>query len=346
MPSVKSQREVHRVSEVIQISGPFNLEAGASLSSIEIAYTTQGTLNKAKDNVVWVFHALTGNAQPEVWWPGLIGPGSFFDPKKYFIVCANVLGSCYGTTGPTSIDSSTGNPYLNQFPLITVKDMVKVHQLLKQKLRIEKIKIGIGGSLGGQQLLEWAAAEPEQFEYIIPIATNAKHSAWGIAFNETQRMALKADKSFMDGNLEGGKAGLQAARAIAMISYRTIEIYDKKQTDHEPVIDNFTSSSYQQYQGLKLSNRFSAHSYYTLSKAMDSHNIGRERESIKRALNSIKSKAIVIGIKSDLLFPVAEQEFIAQHIENGRLFIIDSLFGHDGFLIETQKLTDIFKKFL
>lgn len=346
MPSVKSKKEATRVSEVLNFPGSFPLESGVVFSGIDISYTTHGTLNRERDNVVWVFHALTGNAQPDVWWPGIFGQGAFFDPEEYFIVCANVLGSCYGTTGPLNVDPSTGKPYLNEFPLVTVKDMVAAHQLLRQKLGIEKIRIGIGGSLGGQQLLEWAAEEPDRFEKIIPIATNARHSAWGIAFNEAQRMAITADKTFYDGSVTGGRQGLEAARAIAMLSYRTQQIYDQKQTDQEGAIDNFKSSTYQRYQGIKLSKRFNAHSYYTLSKAMDSHNIGRGRGSVIKALQNIKSKALVIGIISDLLFPLAEQELVAENIHGGQLATIESIYGHDGFLTETDQLKQILISFL
>lgn len=346
MLSVKSQVNNYQVSDVLHVPEPFELESGTFLQGIDITYTTSGKLNKKKDNVVWVFHALTGNAEPSAWWPGLFGSGNIFNPEDHYIICANVIGSCYGSTGPSSINRFTGKPYLEHFPIITVKDIVKAHELLRKSLNINKIKIGIGGSLGGQQLLEWAATQPDLFDFIIPIATNAKHSAWGIGFNEAQRMALTADSTFYDGTLTGGRAGLKAARAIAMISYRTQDIYQKNQTDPEPLIDNFRASSYQQYQGEKLSRRFNAHAYYILSKAMDSHNVGRGRGSIIKALNNINSKALVVGVKTDLLFPVEEQELIANEIPNGKIKIIESIFGHDGFLVETKLLSETIKTFL
>ena len=346
MLSVKLTAAHTRVSETIHFPEPFSLESGEFLSGIDIAYTTIGTLNETRDNVVWVFHALTGNAEPDTWWPGLLGKDKIFDPSEYYIVCANVIGSCYGSTGPVSYNPLTRQPFLNQFPMVTIKDMVKAHQLLRRKLGVEQIKIGIGGSLGGQQLLEWAVDEPYRFEHIVPIATNARHSAWGIAFNETQRMALNADKTFFDGTVGGGKEGLKAARAMAIISYRTQAIYRKKQTDNDPMLDNFSASTYQQYQGQKLSNRFSAHAYYTLSKAMDSHNLGRGRDSVKKALRKIASKALVIGIKSDLLFPVAEQAFISKCIPQGELQTINSIYGHDGFLVEDDQIKQLLTNFI
>lgn len=348
MPLVKSQKNItfKPKEEVLKFEGDFTLECGQTLKNIEIAYTTHGSLNSLKSNVVWVFHALTGNAKPTDWWPEVIGDGKVIDPKKYFIVCANVLGGCYGSTGPLASDQKFGLPKLHNFPVITIKDIVRGHILLRQKLGLEQIFLGIGGSLGGQQLLEWAVMEPSRFQNIIPIATNARHSAWGIAFNETQRMAIEADPSFYGGSINGGKKGLEAARAIAMLSYRTQDIYRKKQTDHHALLDNFKASGYQKYQGQKLSKRFSAHSYYILSKAMDSHHLGRERKSLKKVLKTIKSRTLVIGFKSDILFPLAEQKYIASNISNGKFFPLDSIYGHDGFLAESESLTKVIKKFI
>lgn len=348
MHLVKSQNPALSIPEagVYKHKGAFTLESGAVLHDIEIAYTTNGALNEKKSNVVWVFHALTGNASPTDWWPQLIGKGKPIDPEDYFIVCANVIGGCYGSTGPLSINPVNDKPYLDNFPVITVRDMVKAHMLLRQKLGLEQISFGIGGSLGGQQLLEWAATEPTRFEHIIPIATNARHSAWGIAINESQRMAIEADQSFYNGRIDGGKKGLEAARTIAMISYRTQYIYRRTQTDNEAKVDNFKASGYQRYQGMKLSNRFSAHSYYYLSKAMDSHHLGRGRITLKKALKEIKSKALVVGIKSDILFPPAEQQYIATHIPHAKFAAFDSIYGHDGFLAEADKLNELVNKFI
>lgn len=301
---------------------PLILECGSTLRNPWIHYTTYGELNAAKTNVVWVFHALTGNSDPLEWWPGLFDSGRAISPDTHFIICANVIGSCYGSTEPADFS----------FPLITVADMVKAHQQLRAKLGINTIAIGIGGSMGGQQLLEWAVQEPEVFEHIIPIATNAKHSAWGIAFNESQRLALVQE------DLE---KGLKAARAIAMLSYRHYETYAATQTDLDGRADGFSASSYLNYQGEKLAERFSPYSYYTLSKAMDSHDIGRHFNAASSALNRIQSKAIVIGIATDILFPIAEQEYIGQHIRNSSFHVINCNYGHDGFLIETDQINEI-----
>jgi len=225
-------------------------------------------------------------------WDGLIGEGLLFDPKNYFIVCANVLGSCYGSTCSSSNNPLSGRPYHKDFPLITVRDMVNAHRLLKAHLGIEKIHIGIGGSLGGQQLMEWAVMEPTIFDVIIPIATNAKHSPWGIAFNESQRMTLEADPTLYEHHPEAGKAGLAAARSIAMLSYRNYTTYDLSQQDKESKLEDYRASSYQRYQGLKLVKRFEPLAYLSLSKSMDSHDIGRGRGGLKLALASIGNHRI------------------------------------------------------
>ena len=338
----------YRKKEVIiyKSSKPFSLDCGEVLPELEIAYCTYGTMNALGTNVIWVFHALTGNADALDWWDGLIGDGLLFDPSKYFIVCANVLGSCYGSTCPSTINPITQKAYHKDFPLVTIRDMVKAHQLLKDYLDIPKIYLGIGGSMGGQQLLEWAVMEPDVFEVIVPMATNARMSAWGIAFNESQRMALEADSTLYDVHPEAGSKGLEAARAIAMISYRHYQTYEQSQQEESDPIDNFKASSYQRYQGLKLRKRFEPLSYLSLSKAMDSQNVGRERGGIKKALLSIKARTLVIGISSDVLFPVEEQQFLAKYINGAQLEVIESIYGHDGFLIEYGQLTYILSQFL
>ena len=319
--------KVQPSTSTLQIKAPFILECGEVLDNLKIRYTTYGQLNKAKSNTVWIFHALTANSDPMEWWPGVVSESDVINPDEHFIVCANMLGSCYGTTGPKNAD----------FPLVTIADMVSAHKLLRKHLGIQKIHLGIGGSMGGQQLLEWAVQEPELFEHIVPLATNAFHSPWGIAFNEAQRMALE--------NIDPSK-GLETARAIAMLSYRSYATYAQTQQDVDQRWDHFSSASYQRYQGEKLRKRFSTESYYTLSKAMDSHHIGRHFGSAEAALKRIKSKALVIGIDSDILFPVHEQKFISKHIKNSRFETIYSNYGHDGFLTESDQLSKLLKSFI
>jgi homoserine O-acetyltransferase len=325
----------------------FVLESGRTLPAYHLAYTTHGTLNEARDNAVWIFHALTANSDPAEWWTGLVGDGKLFDPAVYFIVCVNMPGSCYGSVGPLDINPQNNTPYYHDFPFFTTRDMVHAYQPLKVFLGIEKIHIGIGGSMGGQQLLEWAVDEPQLFDYIFPIATNARHSAWGIAFNASQRLAIETDATWNERNEKAGEDGMKTARAIALISYRSYETYEAGQSENEneKIID-FKSESYQRYQGEKLAKRFNAFSYYFLSRGMDAHNLGRKRTSTEHALQQIQAKTLVIGIESDILFPLAEQHYLAKCIPGASYVSIHSTYGHDGFLLEFEQIQDCINKFL
>ena len=331
--------------QFLQLDQPFSLETGKTLHNPRIAFQTWGELNADRSNVVWVCHALTGNHRVHEWWDGLFGPGKYFDPKDRFIVAVNVPGSCYGTTGPLSPVENGISSYTD-FPLVTVRDMVAALDEGRRFLAIEKISVLIGASLGGQQVLEWAIRQPELFEAIIPIATNAQHSPFGIAFNEAQRLALQADPTFAAHTPEGGRNGLIAARSIAMLSYRTYEGYAITQFEGtNEKTDEFRASSYQQYQGEKLSKRFNAYSYWYLSKAMDSHNIARNRVPAAGLLQQLNIPALVVGIDSDLLFPISEQRFLAEHLPQAELAVLSSQFGHDGFLVEFDQLTTAIRQF-
>ncbi|MEM9833760.1 MAG: homoserine O-acetyltransferase [Bacteroidota bacterium] len=331
---------------VFQHSEPFLLESGESLPGFQLFYTTFGTLNAQRDNVVWVCHALTGNANPIEWWEGLFGNGRLYNPKEYFVVCANMLGSCYGSTGPLSINPSTNQTFFHSFPAITNRDNVRAFDLLRQRLELPQIHTLIGGSMGGQQALEWSIKQPEVVQHLIQIASNAQHSPWGIAFNESQRMAIRSDHSWQENSPEAGLEGMRTARSIALLSYRHYRTYQKTQaeTSAEKLAD-YRASSYQRYQGEKLARRFNAFSYYTLSIAMDSHHVGRGRGGVEAALQSVQAKTLQIGIETDMLFPPREQHFLAQHIPGSQLVLIDSDYGHDGFLLEFPKLTQHIKQF-
>jgi homoserine O-acetyltransferase len=324
----------------------FPLESGANLAGFRLAYTTYGTLTETA-SVVWICHALTGNADAGDWWSGMIGAGKFYDPTNHFIVCANVLGSCYGSTGPLSVNPETGQPYYHDFPAITVRDMVGAIDLLRQELGIENIDTCVGGSLGGEQAMEWAIMQPDLIKNLIVVATSAVASPWCIAFNEAQRMAIEADPTWPERNKEAGAAGMKAARAMAMISYRNYDTYGFTQAlDNNEQTDNFKAAGYQRYQGEKLVERFNAFTYWVLSKVMDSHNVGRNRGSILNALGRIKARTLVVGIRSDLLFPPSEQQFLARHIPDATYEEIDSLYGHDGFLIEFRPLGSLIRKWM
>ena len=339
------------MTSIFKYDNSFALESGVTLPGYHLAYTTHGKLNADKSNVVWIFHALTANSNPLEWWPGLVGDGRFFDPAKYFIICVNKPGSPYGSISPLSINPQTNQPYYHDFPLFTIRDMVKTYQHLKDHLGISKIFIALGGSTGGMQLLEWAIEEPFLFEHIVPIATNAILSPRGITFNASHSMAIEADSTWLERRPDAGQKGLAAARSIALLSYRHYNGYDITQARDKAFVAlhnevAFASDNYQRYQGLKLVNRFNALCYYRLSQSMDSHDVGRKRGGVEAALQKIVAKTLVIGIKSDVLYPISEQKYLQQTIRGAELLNIASDFGHDGFLLEYEKIEPALRKFI
>jgi len=339
------------MTSVFNYENPFTLESGVTLPGYHLAYTTHGKLNADKSNVVWIFHALTANSNPLEWWPGLVGDGKFFDPAKYFIICANKPGSPYGSVSPLSINPQTNQLYYHDFPVFTMRDMIRTFQHLKDHLGIRKIFIALGGSTGGMQLLEWAIEEPELFEHIVPIATNAVLSPWAIAFNASQRMAIEADITWLERRPDAGQKGLAAARSIALLSYRHYNGYDITQPRDKSFVAlgnevTYAADNYQRYQGLKLVNRFNAICYYRLSQSMDSHDVGKNRGGVERALRTITAKTLVIGITSDVLYPIIEQEYLQKKILGAELLAISSDFGHDGFLLEYEKIETALKRFI
>jgi homoserine O-acetyltransferase len=332
--------------ETLKYNHPFITETGAELPEIEIAYNTWGKLNSDGDNVIWICHALTANSDVESWWPGMVGSGLLFDPDKYFIVCANVLGGCYGTTGPATVNKLTGKPWLRDFPFITIRDLVNAHEILRKHLAIKKIHTIIGASIGGYQALEYSIVFPDLIERLVVLASGAKQTPWALAFSESMRLAMEADQTFVAGEPDGGKKGLKAARSIALISYRTMNAYNQTQKeDDDEKLFSFKASSYQAYQGDKLVSRFNPYSYWCLTNLSDTHNLGRGRGGVTKALNSIKADVICVGIKSDMLFPTDDQKFIASHAKKAEYVEMDSFYGHDGFLIETEKVTGIIRSF-
>jgi len=339
------------MTTIFNYTNTFTLESGETLPGFHLAYTTHGKLNASKDNVVWIFHALTANSNPVEWWPGLVGDGKFFDPAKYFIICVNKPGSPYGSISPLSKNPVSNQPYYDKFPVFTIRDMVRSYQQLKEYIGIKKVFAGLGGSTGGMQLLEWAIEEPELFEHLIPIATNAVLSPWGIAFNASQRMAIEADSTWQDHHQDAGHKGLAAARSIALLSYRHYNGYAITQRRDKAFIPlngdvNYAADNYQRYQGLKLVNRFNALCYYRLSQSMDSHDVGRNRNGAEAALKTIKAKTLVIGITSDVLYPISEQEFLQKTIPEAQLLSIYSDYGHDGFLLEYEKIESALQLFI
>lgn len=329
-------------NSTFQYRQPFDLESGVQLNGLDISYTTYGKLNQQKDNVVWVFHALTANQNPFEWWPGLFGNNDYFNDKEYFIVCANVIGGCYGSTGPANISESAfenGN-----FPLITVRDIARANRLIQDHLNISKIKIAIGGSFGGYQALEFAYDNPE-IDHLIIVAAGAIETPWNIAIHQAQRLAMQADANFDIAN-DSFSNGLIAARGIGMLTYRTSGTFVKTQPRKQDQIESFAAASYIQYQGEKLQKRFSPWTYYKLTQTLDTHDIGRHRNGLSSALKKIKAKTLAIGIKEDILSQSSEVSKMANEIPKGTFKEISSDYGHDGFLLETKQLTQIINQFL
>ncbi len=326
---------------------PFELESGEVLPSLTIAYDTYGTINEDKSNIIWVCHALTANSDVADWWPHTVEKGCFLDPEKYFTVCANFLGSHYGTTGPLSVNPATGKPYYGDFPKITVRDMVNCHRLLAEHLGINSVEMLIGSSIGGFQCMEWCIIDPDFAKRAAFIATTARTQPWASAFNESQRMAIESDPSFGQPSEDAGSNGMAVARSIALLSYRGGMAYNKTQEDSVPEDSSFERRvlSYQRYQGEKLQRRFNAYSYYRLSQAVDSHNVARGRGDIAEVLSKIKSKTLIVAITSDILFPPADHKVFVENIPDVEYHLIDSDFGHDGFLVEHKQLNEIICNF-
>jgi homoserine O-acetyltransferase len=326
---------------IIHLEDSFQLENGRALTGLTIAYHTYGKLNEAKDNVVWVCHALTANSDVFDWWAGIVGENCVINPKDHFIVCVNIIGSCYGSSGPLTINPENNQPYYATFPAVTIRDMIDSFVVVRKKLGIEKVKLLMGGSMGGYQVLEWCLVEPDVIENSFVITTSAAESAWGIAIHTAQRLAIEADQTWKDNYADAGKNGIKAARGIGMLTYRNYKIFHQKQTDPDfSKTDNYKASSYILHQGNKLSDRFNAQSYWLLTKSMDSHNIARGRfETLEEALRQIRQPMLVIGIDSDILCPLPEQKFLVEHIPNSTLHIISSDYGHDGFLVEVESIS-------
>ena len=335
--------ELHK----IKLKETFPFEAGGSIEGLEIAYhCSEGGYHGQK--VVWICHALTANSDPSDWWPSLVGKGRLIDTEKYFVVCVNMLGSCYGSSGPSSVNPLTGEPYYFDFPRVTVRDIVKAINIVRESLGIAKIDFLIGSSIGGFQAIELAISSPDVVENAVFMATLSRVTPWLTGFEESQRMALEADPSFREcASLEGGREGLKCARSIALLSYRCDAGYNVRQfeTDDDTVFAD-RAASYQRYQGKKLADRFDAYSYWYLSYGVDSQNVGRGRGGEEKALSMIKCRTTVIGIDTDVIFPAKDMEVMAGKIPGASYHEISSLFGHDGFLLENEQITELFTPIL
>jgi homoserine O-acetyltransferase len=335
-------------TQFYQLSEPFKLESGEVLINVQVAYRTWGQLNTNRDNGVLICHALTGSADADNWWEPLFGAGKAFDPDRDFIVCSNILGSCYGTTGPTCINPTTGKAYGVSFPRITIRDMVNLQAALIEYLEVKSLQLVIGGSLGGMQVLEWGLLYPERVRAISPIAAPGRHSAWCIGLSEAQRQAIYTDPNWQGGNYSldaPPNQGLAVARMMAMITYRYWESFTNRFGRQQDGSNQFAMASYLQYQGQKLIERFDANTYITLTHAMDSHDVGRNRKDYQSVLQTIQQPTLVISIDSDVLYPPLEQQELVDLIPNAQLALLKSSHGHDAFLIDMEELNEMVVSF-
>ena len=339
----------------------FKLELGEVLREVTVAYETWGELNSDRSNAVLVEHAISGDAHAagdvgpgqlsKGWWDGFIGPGKPIDTDRFFVLCSNVLGGCQGTTGPSSRDAN-GVPYGSRFPSITIRDQVAVEVELANTLGIDSFYAVIGGSMGGMRALEWAVGHPHRVERAVVLAVGASASAEQIALCSLQDRAIRADRFFAGGDYYATghfpTGGLAIARGIGHVSYRTSQEFDARfgrtaQANEDPLHGGrYAIESYLEYHGEKLVRRFDANTYIVLSEAMNSHDVGRGRGGLESALATVRARCTVIGLTSDRLYPLSQQEELVKFLPTSdALHVIDSLFGHDGFLLEAEQISPI-----
>jgi homoserine O-acetyltransferase len=353
------RRQFMKLSD--QDDGGVTLESGGRLPEVVVAYETWGALNAERNNAVLVLHALsldshaTGPAGPghvaAGWWDGLIGPGAAIDTEKYFVVCPNVLGGCQGTTGPAS-PGPDGSPFGSQFPLITIRDQVAVEAMLADRLGVGVWACVVGGSMGGMRVLEWCVGLPERVGRAVVLAVGAAATAEQIALCTLQIRAIRNDPAFAGGDYYGTGArpvdGLSLARGMGQVSYRTsAELQGRfgrnAQGEEDPFKGGrFAVESYLQHQGDKLVARFDPNSYVVLSEAMNHHDVGRGRGGIEHALSTVRAEVTVAGIASDRLYPLELQRELGRMLPGGRpVAVLESQFGHDGFLLEIEKIGNV-----
>jgi homoserine O-acetyltransferase len=361
-------------SEVVRFGRdkPLKLDAGVELSPLQIAYQTYGTLNAQRSNAILVCHALTGdqhvnNVHPVTgkpgWWESIIGPGKPIDTERYYVICPNVVGACMGTTGPASTNPATGKPWGLEFPVITIRDMVRAQAMLLDHLGIEQLLSVAGGSMGGMQVLQWAASYPERVYSALPIATATRHSAQNIAFHEVGRQAVMADPEWRHGRylVEGTHPhrGLAVARMGAHITYLSDAAlhrkFGRKFQDREKATFSFDADfeveSYLRYQGSSFVERFDANSYLYLTRAMDYFDLAADYDGVlANAFKGTPTRFCVVAFTSDWLFPTSESRAIvhALNASSARVSFAEIVTdkGHDAFLLEEPELFAIVRGFL
>lgn len=332
--------------------GELVLESGEVIPEVTIAYQTFGELNADRSNAIFINHAMTGWSDVPAWWPGLVGPGKTFDTNKYFIVCPNVVGGCQGSTGPASI-APDGKRWGSRFPYLTIRDMVQAEFKFNDALGIDQYLLATGPSLGGMRALEWAISHGDRVKAICSIGSSAIASGDQIGTHTIQIKAIQADSNFNNGDYyelqTGPVAGMGIARQIAHLSYRTeFEMAERfGATMQDDGSGRFAVVSYLDHQAAKLQQRFDANTYIRLTAAMNSHDVGRDRGGIAAALSQVKIPVVVAAIDTDRLFPPRLQQQIVELTSTALpLEVITSPYGHDGFLIETQAVSEIIKKTL
>ncbi len=360
-----------RTAKIKLAQGGLRLKKGGILPELTVAYETYGTLSALKDNVIYVCHALTGDAHvaglhsaddgKPGWWDDMVGPGKGIDSNYYFVVCANILGGCKGTTGPSSLNPKTGKPYGSSFPEITVRDIVQVQKLLLEHLGVERLAAVIGGSLGGMQVIEWGISYPDAVDRCICIASGVSVSAQALAFDLVARDAILSDPNWAGGDYydraEKPEWGLAHARKIGHITYLSPEIMQRKFGREKTATGGadgagfqFQVGSYLDYQGRKLVDRFDANSYLAITQAMDSYDLIEEFGTLETAFAKVKSKFLVIGLSSDWLFPPEQsRELVGGLLRAGKAVsccTLDAPYGHDAFLVDIKHLSEVIRAFL
>jgi len=347
------QAQISEQTQFLRVPGDFVLENGGVLQDVDIAYRTWGKPENAAEHAILICHALTGSADVEAWWPDIIGAGKTFDPARDYIVCANILGSCYGTTGPANnkpgtnsknkpgTNSGVNSRYRADFPDVSVRDMVELQRVLLDELGVTHLELVTGPSLGGMQALEWALMYPERVGSVVPIGVGGRHSAWCIGISEAQRAAIAADPDWNDGYYDDDsppQKGLAAARMMAVCTYRSWQSFDERFGRDQCTDEQYQVQSYLRYQGEKINDRFDANTYVTLTHAMHTHDLARGRGDYPDVLRTIEQPALVVSVSSDALYPPEEQRYLAEYLPNSEYEVLDCVHGHDGFLIETETL--------
>lgn len=338
---------------------PFTLVSGERLPSVKLRYALYGKLNAARDNAILVCHALSGSARAGDWWPQLFDANGIFDLDRDCVICVNVIGSCYGSTGPRDVNPATGELYGADFPLVSVRDWVRAQAVVLDQLGIEKLRAVIGGSIGGMQAIQWAIDFPERVERCLAVGA-APLTALGLALNHLQRQAIRHDPHWLDGRYKADNppnAGLAQARAIAMCSYKSEDLLQSRygrqpnrngEDPHRLLSGRYDIGGYLDYQGEIFTRRFDAASYVVITKAMDNFDPARGYASELAALRRIKARTLLVGISSDWLFPAAEVKALSERMAAAGVAVeyaeLQSSHGHDGFLADADTLAPLLRK--